>query len=66
MKIPILPTKSRSSMGSLLAAGLPRDSHGRLSGNRRDAAAPGGPTKVKVAYLGLTCEAAMFVAKEKG
>lgn len=25
-----------------------------------------GPTKVKVAYLGLTCEAAMFVAKEKG
>jgi NitT/TauT family transport system substrate-binding protein len=25
-----------------------------------------GPTKVKVAYLGLTCEAAMFVAKENG
>jgi NitT/TauT family transport system substrate-binding protein len=27
---------------------------------------PGGPTKVKVAYLGLTCEAPIFVAKEKG
>ncbi len=25
-----------------------------------------GPAKVKVAYLGLTCEAAMFVAKENG
>lgn len=25
-----------------------------------------GPAKVKVAYLGLTCEAAMFVAQEKG
>jgi NitT/TauT family transport system substrate-binding protein len=28
--------------------------------------ADAGPTKVKVAYLGLTCEAAMFVAQEKG
>jgi NitT/TauT family transport system substrate-binding protein len=28
--------------------------------------AASGPTKVKVAYLGLTCEAAMFVAKENG
>jgi NitT/TauT family transport system substrate-binding protein len=27
---------------------------------------PGGPIKVKVAYLGLTCEAPIFVAKEKG
>lgn len=25
-----------------------------------------GPTRVKLAYLGLTCEAAMFVAKENG
>jgi len=25
-----------------------------------------GPTKVKIGYLGLTCEAAMFVAQEKG
>ncbi len=30
------------------------------------ATAPSGPAKVKVAYLGLTCEAAMFVAQEKG
>jgi NitT/TauT family transport system substrate-binding protein len=38
------------------------------SGCSRDADAPsaGGPTKVRVGYLGLTCEAAMFVAKEKG
>jgi NitT/TauT family transport system substrate-binding protein len=26
----------------------------------------GGPTKVRIGYLGLTCEAAMFVAQEKG
>lgn len=30
------------------------------------AATASGPAKVKVAYLGLTCEAAMFVAQEKG
>lgn len=29
-------------------------------------ATTGGPTKVKIGYLGLTCEAAMFVAQEKG
>jgi NitT/TauT family transport system substrate-binding protein len=28
--------------------------------------APGGPTKLKVAYLGLTCEAPIFIAQEKG
>ncbi len=28
--------------------------------------APGGPIKLKVAYLGLTCEAPIFVAQEKG
>lgn len=28
--------------------------------------APGPPGKVKVAYIGLTCEAPMFVAREKG
>lgn len=28
--------------------------------------ASGAPAKVKIGYLGLTCEAAMFVAKEKG
>ena len=27
---------------------------------------PGGPNTVRIGYLGLTCEAAMFVAKEKG
>src|ERR1700693_5821064 len=27
---------------------------------------PGGPTKLKVAYLGLTCEAPIFAAQEKG
>jgi NitT/TauT family transport system substrate-binding protein len=31
-----------------------------------DAPSADGPTKVRVGYLGLTCEAAMFVAKEKG
>jgi NitT/TauT family transport system substrate-binding protein len=33
---------------------------------RSDANGPSGPPKVKVAYIGLTCEAAIFVAQEKG
>ncbi|HEY2158842.1 MAG TPA: ABC transporter substrate-binding protein [Isosphaeraceae bacterium] len=45
-----------------------------VAGCGRDEGVPGspssaptaGPAKVKVAYLGLTCEAAMFVAEEKG
>lgn len=38
------------------------------AGCGRDEAAPGasGAGKVRMAYLGLTCEAAMFVAQEKG
>ena len=43
---------------------LPRPVHGRLRADPEQR--PAGPTKVKVAYLGLTCEAAMFVAQEKG
>ncbi len=35
-------------------------------GTAAQPAAPAGPAKVKIAYLGLTCEAAMFVAQEKG
>ncbi|HEX4608101.1 MAG TPA: hypothetical protein VH092_07840, partial [Urbifossiella sp.] len=39
-------------------------------GGKPDAAAPGSgggdPGKVKVAYLGLTCEAPIFVAQDKG
>jgi NitT/TauT family transport system substrate-binding protein len=31
-----------------------------------DGKGAGGPTKLKVAYLGLTCEAPIFVAQEKG
>src|ERR1700759_5065647 len=31
-----------------------------------DAPGPAGPSKVKVAYLGLTCEAPIFTAYEKG
>ena len=33
---------------------------------RNQPAEPGDPTKLKVAYLGLTCEAPIFVAHEKG
>ncbi len=35
-------------------------------GKRADAPAGGGRTPLKVAYLGLTCEAPLFVAREKG
>ncbi|AMV18529.1 ABC transporter substrate-binding protein [Planctomyces sp. SH-PL14] len=35
-------------------------------GTKPAAQAPAGPAKVKIGYLGLTCEAAMFVAAEKG
>src|SRR5947209_9346708 len=31
-----------------------------------DGADAGGPTRLKVAYLGLTCEAPIFVAQERG
>ena len=66
MEMPTPPPTERPSVGSLLAAVLPRDARRRLWGTCRAPSATGGPTKVKVAYLGLTCEAAMFVAKEKG
>jgi NitT/TauT family transport system substrate-binding protein len=35
-------------------------------GRSPDSAAQAGQPKVRVAYIGLTCEAAMFVAQEKG
>ena len=39
---------------------------GLIVGCGPSANVPGGPTKLKVAYLGLTCEAPIFVAQEKG
>src|ERR1022692_4816308 len=60
-----LPRQILSVLGPFLAAGcLMALAAGCHSGT--DDSAPGGPNKVKVAYLGLTCEAAMFVAYEKG
>jgi len=49
---------------ALIACGLPAF----VGGCGKDSAtsASGGRPKVKVAYLGLTCEAGMFVAQEKG
>lgn len=35
-------------------------------GPRVETASSEGPARIKVAYLGLTCEAALFVAQEKG
>src|SRR5690349_12749478 len=49
-----------------LGSGCQRGADAPGSGPDASAASSGGPTKVKVAYLGLTCEAAMFVAYEKG
>lgn len=52
MASPVLPV-----VCLLLPLGCSRDS--------RDSET-GGPTKVRMAYLGITCEAAMFVAQERG
>ncbi len=49
---------------ALIACGLPALFTG--CGKRPAATAVGARPKVKIAYLGLTCEAAMFVAQEKG
>ncbi|HEV3146589.1 MAG TPA: ABC transporter substrate-binding protein [Gemmataceae bacterium] len=38
----------------------------RRGGSGADSSNAGGPTKLKVAYLGLTCEAPIFAAYEKG
>lgn len=57
---------------ALLSAGCDRGTvapglAGPTTGNQGPAASsPARPVKVKVAYIGLTCEAAMFVAQEKG
>jgi NitT/TauT family transport system substrate-binding protein len=48
---------------ALLVAGCGREGE---PGSPSQAPSAAGPSKVKVAYLGLTCEAAMFVAEEKG
>lgn len=54
---------------ALLAAGCggePRPADATANANSNTPASSSGPAKVKLAYLGLTCEAAMFVAEEKG
>jgi NitT/TauT family transport system substrate-binding protein len=54
-------TKARF-LGPLLAAGC----FALLSAGCGSSNAPGGRTSLKVAYLGLTCEAPIFVALDKG
>jgi len=57
----IAPSAGLTLVGlALLVAGCGGDA------SSPSAAAQGGPARVKIGYLGLTCEAAMFVAKEKG
>jgi NitT/TauT family transport system substrate-binding protein len=60
------PAPSRSLIVSLVAAGCLAIFAAGCQGPGESPSATGGPTKVKLAYSGLTCEAAMFVAKEKG
>ena len=60
------PAPSRSLIVSLVAAGCLAMFAAGCQGPGESPSATGGPTKVKLAYSGLTCEAAMFVAKEKG
>jgi NitT/TauT family transport system substrate-binding protein len=64
MKAPT-PCRHPFLVAALVAAGcVALLSAGCGSGSNN--AGPGGRTKLKVAYLGLTCEAPIFVAKEKG
>ena len=55
---------------ALAAAGCnakaPETAPGIKSAGASGATQAAGPAKVKIAYLGLTCEAAIFVAQEKG
>src|SRR4051812_39878952 len=60
------PAPSRSLIVSPVAAGCLAIFAAGCQGPGESPSATGGPTKVKLAYSGLTCEAAMFVAKEKG
>lgn len=59
--------RPRILMGLAAAAGLALLAAGCGGGSEPAASSEStGPGKVKLAYLGLTCEAAMFVAQEKG
>ena len=49
-------------MSTLLTAVLLATFAAGCQGPAESPSETGGPTKVKVAYIGLTCEAAMFVA----
>lgn len=51
---------------ALLAAGCGGEPQPAATADVGAASASTGPAKVKLAYLGLTCEAAMFVAQENG
>lgn len=66
--MPLIPIRTRALAAAVVAAGLAVVPAG--CGSKPDAAQQGGqqdgPVKVKVAYLGLTCEAPIFVAHEKG
>jgi NitT/TauT family transport system substrate-binding protein len=63
------PAFRKSLLAACCLAALPSGCQQGADAPAPDASASsssGGPTKVKVAYLGLTCEAAMFAAYEKG
>ena len=60
------PAGPGSSAVLLLAAGSVGLLDGRLWAVPAEQPRPDGPIKLKVAYIGLTCEAPIFVAQEKG
>jgi NitT/TauT family transport system substrate-binding protein len=71
MKLHASCRRNTFDVWSILAAGcltmLAPGCHSSSDAPGPDAAsASAGPAKVRVGYLGLTCEAAMFVAQEKG
>lgn len=65
---PIAPRRAAPILAAALLATLAPGCGGGEAGTKPPTYGSSGPTKtkVKVAYLGLTCEAAMFVAAEKG
>ncbi len=64
MEMPNPPAMGRSPVGRTLATVCLAIFLAGCGGTKAPQESAGGPAKVRIGYLGLTCEAAMFAAKE--